>query len=224
MKFKRMTVYGNPFIGVYARSNDLITIVGKSVIDSFKNVGEILDTKVIGLNIGESDILGILSVMNNHGMIVPRLTTEEEMETLKSIARENGMNLMVLEGKYTAVGNNIVANDNGCIINPKIKRMEKEIEDTLDVEVVAAKVGGYGTPGSVILATNKGFVANPCVAENMDDVELIKSILKVDGGVGTANDGVPFISICGIANKNGIVVGETTTGYELGRLLECLEG
>jgi translation initiation factor 6 (eIF-6) len=39
----------------------------------------------------------------------------------------------------------------------------------------------------------------------------------------TANTGSPAIGLSAVANSKGIIVGESTTGYELNRMLESLE-
>ena len=53
----------------------------------------------------------------------------------------------------------------------------------------------------------------------MDD---IKSILKVPGNKGTVNTGTGFVSFGAKANRNGYIVGEATTAFEMGRIEEAL--
>lgn len=212
----RATIYGDPFIGLYARTNDEITIVS-NIPEKFAMALAQLKTVLIKTPIADSILTGLYVVMNNNGIVVPQFISNEEIAKLK----ETKLNVTKIKSKLCALGNNIVANNHAAIANPRFERAAiKQIEDALGVEVIKMTLAGFATPGTVVLATSRGFVAHPATKE--EELRRLSEILKVDGGIATANCGVPFPAISVIANSNGLVVGEQTTGWELGRLRECL--
>lgn len=217
---EKATVFGNPFIGIYGRTNDSLTLIGKTLPDKFERYLERFGTSVMRLTLGDSDLIGIYSAANNRGIVVSATATDEELAELRRIAGD-GMAVERLESKFTAVGNNIATNDRGTIINPHLPADDiRRITDALDTEVERLTIAGYATVGAALLATGNGFVAHPGAAPA--EISRISSILKVDGGVGTANGGVPFVPLAVIANRRSFIGGELTTGYELHRLAECL--
>lgn len=56
-----------------------------------------------------------------------------------------------------------------------------------------------------------------------EEKDYIENILKVKTTRTTANTGSLSIGISAIANSNGILAGDSTTGFELARLIETLE-
>lgn len=217
---ERITIYGNSFIGLYGRTNDRYTLVGRTVPEKFEKYAGTFGTEIVRVSLGDSDLIGVFSAANNNGIVVSAVTTDEELAELKRLVG-SGMAVGRLESKFTAVGNNIAVNDNGAIVNPRMPDGDiKIIADVLGVEVVKASVAGYATAGAALLAANAGFIAHPGASE--EELGRISDILKVRGGIGTANGGVPFVPLAVIANRRGFLSGELTTGYELHRLAECL--
>jgi len=76
------------------------------------------------------------------------------------------------------------------------------------------------TVGSAGIVTNKGCLLHRDASG--DEIKIVEQILKVNVGIGTANFGSPFVGSCMIANSHGAVVGESTTGAEITRLMETL--
>jgi len=213
-------VTGNPFIGLFAKTNDNITFVGNGASDRFIKHVDVLKTEIVRISVGASDLIGIYSVMNNKGILISSIIEEEEIKAVIG-PKSNGTNIAVLDTKKNAIGNNVVANDYGAIVNPDFGADEiSRIKDILGVEVVKSTIAGYKTVGSVTIATNSGFMVHPKASH--EELEMISSLFHVQGGIGTANTGIPFIGISVIANKNGFVIGEATTGYESGRINDCL--
>lgn len=214
-------MYGNPFIGIFSKTNDNITLVGKNISEKFIQNLDVLKTDIIKISVLDSNIIGFYTIINNKGILVSHLASEDEIRSIKNAGNNLGLGFGVIKSKQNAIGNNIVANDFGAIVTQDIEESEiREIKDVLDVEVVKSTVAGYKTVGAVVVATNKGFIAHP--KSSKEELNLMSSLFHVDGGIGTANVGVPFPGISIIANKNGFVVGELTTGYESGRINDCL--
>jgi len=224
-RFGKFTFYGNPFIGFYARTNNDTTLIGVSAPDKFTRMSDLLGTKTIKTTFAESPLIGIYCVMNSNGIIISEVAEDWEVNLLKKSLKEAGSDINVLKMKtnFTALGNNIALNDSGALINPDFASdsIAKEISDVLQVDIEARTIAGYKTVGAAVAATNKGFIAHPHITE--EEMEALKSLFKVDGGVGTANGGTPFVSLGIVANDKSVVFGDLTTGFELHRIEESLD-
>jgi translation initiation factor 6 len=217
----KASMYGNPFIGIFSKTNDALSLIGKNVSDKFIQNLEVLKTDIIKISVLDGNIIGFYAILNNKGILVSHLASEDEIGLIKKAGNNLGLGFGVIKSKQNAIGNNIAANDFGAIVNSDIEGPEiREIKDVLDVEVVKSTVAGYKTVGAVVVATNKGFIAHP--KSSKEELDLMSSLFHVDGGIGTANTGVPFLGISIVANKNGFIVGDLTTGYESGRINDCL--
>jgi len=208
---------GNPFLGIFAKTNDSITLLPKNSSEKFKKIcSEVLNTRVVTASVSNSNLIGLFSAMNSNGIVLPASVYEYELKELK----EAGLNAAVVGDKSSAFGNNILANDSACLVNPAMGRKSlKSIADCLGVEVVKGTVGGYKTVGVSAVVTNRGMLAKTSVTD--EELVSLESIFKVKGAVGTANMGVPFVGLCMLANKHGFVAGELTSGYELNRIDEA---
>lgn len=210
--------FGNPWIGMFIRTNDEITMLP---IDSMDKLGDMvrerLKTEVVKVGIADSNLLGVYVAMNSNGAILPNVAREEEIALLKKA----GLNVYISKDLHNANGNNIAANDLGGIINPYVERAEAAaIGDVLGVELVPMTVAGFSTVGSACVATNTGFLAHYRSGE--DDLARLRDALKVQGSKGTVNTGTGFVAYGAVVNSNGYVVGEDTTAFEIGRLEEAL--
>jgi len=216
---RKTTYFGNPWVGMFVKTNDEITVLP---VDSMKKldavVEENLKTEIVRVSAADSNLLGIYFAMNSNGIVLPNVMREDEI----AVVRKCGLNVYVSRDKHNAHGNNIAVNDKGGIINPNISRKEvKAMEDVFGVELVSMGVAGYTTVGSSCIATNTGFLAHYRIGE--DEMKEIKDALKVRGNKGTANTGTGFVSYGIVVNKNGYIAGENTTAFELGRLEEALD-
>lgn len=215
---RKITYYGSSWIGMFVKTNDSVTMLP---IDSMKKVDEAvqesLKTEIIKLGMSDSNLLGVYVAMNSNGVILPNIAREEEI----ALVKKAGLNVYVSKDKHNANGNNIAVNDKGGVINPNIEPHEaKAMSDVLGVELVPMGIAGYTTVGSACIATNGGFLAN--YKANEKELADLKDALKVYGNRGTINTGTGFVSYGAIVNKNGYIIGEDTTPFEVGRLEEAL--
>src|SRR5208283_3298388 len=211
---RQVSYFGNPWLGMFISTNDMHTLVP---IDSMKKVedaiNEGLRTEILKVSAGDSNLLGIYMAMNSNGIVLPNIMRDEEVD----IIRGTKLNILISKEKNNAHGNNIAVNNKGGIINPNISHEErKKMEDALGVELVPMTVAGYSTLGSLCLATDSGFLTHFRASD--DEMADIKSILKVPGNKGTVNTGTGFVSFGARANRNGYIVGEATTAFEMGRI------
>jgi len=208
---------GNPYIGVYCVSNESFSLVPLDASKSLINdIAEGLEVKVIRASIGGTNILGSLIAVNSYGCIVSSMATEKEIEVIGKL-----IPVTRLEDKLNAAGNNILVNDSGALVNPRMsKKSVKKIEETLQVEVIQSSVAGINTVGSACVVTNKGVLCHPKTSE--EELEMLRSIFKVPASIGTLNYGVALVGACIIANSKGAAVGSRSTPIELGRVEDSL--
>ncbi|HIP84002.1 MAG TPA: translation initiation factor IF-6 [Methanothermococcus okinawensis] len=216
---------GIPTLGVLSLATDLFGLFPHFVEErDLERYSRILDVPVKALNIGNSSLIGSLSVANSYGIVLPPLTSKEEIEILKGFLKENNIDVVVekVEGKNTAFGNLIATNDRGCVISSEVRDCRKEIEDILNVEVVSRDVAGLSTVGSNLVVTNRGGLIHPNASD--EEIEELKNIFKIDIlERGTANKGNPSVGACIVANSRGAIVGGDTTGPEMLKIEEALD-
>lgn len=215
----RLVAYNkNPNIGIIGRANDKTVVLPFSCPKNFASmVSRDLGVEVIHTNVAGTFLVGAMIAMNNHGMVVPRSVYESEMKRMSKL----NINIEVIEDRLTALGNLILANDNGAIVSRLFsKKAIKDIEDILGCEAVQGEICGFKTVGSVGIATSKGALVHPMV--NNEELELIRDVLKVEVDIGTVNRGVGFVRTGIIVNTKGLLVGNETTGPEINRIEDSL--
>ena len=219
MGIAKMSLYGNDFIGAFSVSNENLTLVGGSPGGSGETIiKENLKTRIVETLLNGSDLLGIYSVLNSRALILPEMAYKSEVDRLKN--ELPGIEISVFSSNLNALRNNILANDKLAIINPRYTTEEtKLIEELLGVEAVKMSIGGYETVGANNILTNKGIVINNRVSE--DEESSLKDLFK-NVSQSTGNMGSLSIGLCTIANSNGIVAGNATTGYELANMTDGL--
>lgn len=211
---QRFDIDGNPNLGVSILAKDNVAIISPRLQDSYvKTIEETLDVPIIKTPICGSNLAGALMAGNTKSLLVSEYAYDHELNTI----REHGIEVNVIPGSLTAIGNVIVANDNGAIVNPKLSSEAQEIiKDSLDVEVVSTTIAGLDIVGSAVAATNKGALVHPDASD--EELDLVEDVLGVPTEIGTVNRGVKLVGACIIANSNGVIVGEKTTGPELARI------
>ena len=208
---------GNPFVGIFAVTNDSTTFLPPDADKRFeKIVGTVLKTKVVKGIVCNSPLLGVFSCMNSTGVVLPETVYRDEVEFFKKHFEQVG----VITG-YTAIGNLLTCNDKGCVVSPLFSRKAiKVIGQTLGVKCTVMRLAGLDTTGSSVIATNKGLLTNPNITEK--EMAKLEEVLQVKGGAGTLNYGNPFVKAGILGNSAGAIVGSTTTPFEMGQLDEAL--
>ncbi|MFH1285346.1 MAG: translation initiation factor IF-6 [Candidatus Micrarchaeota archaeon] len=218
MAVRKISEYGNSFIGLYGATNDKVTLVSRGASEALVNAcSAVLGTDVVKFGIGASGLIGIFAAMNSNGIVLPGLVSARELGELDKL----GVKYAVIRGRLTALGNNVVANSNGALVNPRMSRQSIEkIGACLGVDVYQSAVAGHETVGAVCVATDKGFLVHNDASE--EDVSFLEKVFGVQGNIGTINMGVPFVKLGMIANSKGYLIGEATSGFEAARVDEAL--
>lgn len=215
---RRANLNGNPNLGVAISATDKVAIVPSNLSEAMEHlIKDALEVPVIKTPINGSNLAGALAVGNSNGFIVSPYAFDSEIEAIK----EFDMEVERIPDKFTAVGNIVLANDFGAIVNPLLSDESlKIIKDVLDVEVERGSIAKSKIAGSVAVATNKGILTHPSATE--DELAFVEGVMKTPADVGTVNNGIMLVGACTVANSSGVVAGLNTTGPELARIEEAL--
>jgi translation initiation factor 6 len=208
---------GTPNIGIYASVNESLSLVAANTAPGFvDDIETVLGVETILTTVSGAFVIGSLVRMNSNGAVVSGLIESAELARIKEKIR-----VIVLPDKVNAAGNNILANDNGAIINPELgARAEKKIADVLGVEVVRSAIAGYGTVGSACVATNRGCLCN--VDATAEDIALLEDVLGVEVKKGSVNHGSKQVGAGILCNSKGALIGDDTTPIEMGKIEDGL--
>jgi translation initiation factor 6 len=206
-------VYKSPNIGLFIKANDRIIVIpfGFAETKITKLTHYLQIEEKIFASIASTRLIGPMTVMNNNGILLPSIASDEEVCILK---QASGLNVERLKSKFTAIGNLISTNDNGALVSPLLNSdINQQVRDVLGVPVNSITVGGFIQTGSMIVATNIGAAIHPRATE--EEVKIISESLQVQVEPATVNGGVPFLSSGIVANSKSVIVGSLTSGPEL---------
>ena len=214
---KKLEFNGNPFLGVFCKSNDKTAFIQQSLPKkTHKLIEEALNVQIIELSISGGTIIGSLMAMNSHGAIITNYIKKQEIKIIEKHMSE----VQILDDKLNAAGNNILVNDNGALVHPEIKNLGN-IEKALNVPIQQGSISSIETVGMAAVATNKGLLCHPKVTN--EEKKILESVFKVPVSTGTVCHGMPYIGAGVVANSYGAITGTYTTGIELGRIEEGLD-
>jgi translation initiation factor 6 len=212
--------FGTAEVGLFATATDRLCIVPPQIKPRhLKLIEKALETDIIKTTIAGSFLIGPLVAGNSNGLVISCMVLDEELEKVRSSIRDS--NILVLESRYTAVGNLILANDRAALVSSYFNKREvKLIQDTLGVEVIQGTIANRPYVGSIAVVTNNGGIIH---VQASREEEKLSEFFKVEFIPGTVNDGVPFVRSGIIANSKGAIVGARTTGPELMTLSRALK-
>ena len=206
-------VYKSPNIGLFIKANDRTMMIPFGFAETkITKLTHFLQTdKKIFVSVAGTRLIGPMTVMNNNGILLPSIASDEEIDVLR---QASGLNVERLKSKFTAIGNLISSNDNGALVSPLLDgEVNQQVKDVLGVPVNSITVGGFIQTGSMIVATNTGAAIHPKATE--EEIKIISESLQVQVEPATVNGGVPFLSSGIIANSKSVIVGSLTSGPEL---------
>jgi len=176
-----------------------------------EKLAKYLDVDILYTSIANTRLIGILSVMNNNGILLPKTAYQEEYDLLK---KETDLEVGVLDSKFTALGNVICANDKGAVVSPWLSDKDcQTIKNILEVEVIQKRIAGFNQTGVVLVANNTGAAIHPEADE--EDMKTFANLLGVKIEQVSINNGTPYVSSGILANNHALVVGSLTTGPEI---------
>jgi translation initiation factor 6 len=216
----RASFAGSSHIGVFARStNDTLLVRRDAEEELVAEMANELQVDTVSTTIAGSGTVGALAVGNENGFVVSGRAADREVEQLAETAERP---VTELPGRINAAGNVILVNDYGAYVHPDLKReATTTIRDALEVPVERGDIADVRTVGTAAVATNEGVLCHPKAREA--ELEAIEDTLDVRADIGTINYGAPLVGSGLLANDHGFIVGEDTTGPELGRIEDALD-
>lgn len=212
--------FGTAEVGLFATATEELCIVPPQLKPRQKKlIEDVLGVEVVPTTLAGSFLVAPMATGNSNGLIISMMALEEEVDAIRK--RMGDLNILVLQSKYTAVGNLILANDKAALVSPLFKKGEvAKIRDALGVEVVQGKIAGRPYVGSLAVVTNEGGLVHTDASE--EEERWLSEVFRVEVVAGTVNDGVPFVRSGIIANSRGAIIGSMTTGPELMNISRAL--
>lgn len=217
----RASFAGSSYVGVFSRATDDVLLVRPDVDDELRDdLADELDVDTaLATTVGGSNTVGALATGNENGLLVSSRAREREKETIEEAT---GLPVHELPGKINAAGNVVLANDYGAYVHPDLPRDAiQSVKDALEVPVLRGELGEVRTVGTAAVVNNTGALCHPKSREA--ELEELEDHLDVHADLGTINYGAPLVGSGLVANDDGYVVGEDTTGPELGRIEDALD-
>jgi translation initiation factor 6 len=215
----RAAFSGSSYVGVFARATDECLLVRPDIEESVTDdCGDELDVSVVPTTVGGSGTVGALATGNSNGILVSARVRDRERET---ITEATDLPVTELPGRINAAGNVVLANDTGAFVHPDLSREAVQaIKDGLGVPVERGDIAGVQTVGTAAVATNRGVLCHPKSTDS--ELDVLEDVLGVPADIGTINYGAPLVGSGLLANDSGYIVGEDTSGPELGRIDSAL--
>ncbi|RLG82173.1 MAG: translation initiation factor IF-6 [Thermoprotei archaeon] len=219
MPLDRLRIFGTPNIGVFMFVNNKVALVPSGVEAQVKRkVADTLSVEVVEARVAASPLLGVFLTGNDRAILAPRIIRDEELNHLLEI----GLNVKVVDMKYTALGNLVLANNKAAIFYPYLEEdVVRTLSSHLGVErFTQGVIAKLPTVGSAAVITDRGGVVHPDAED--EELERLSKHFGVSLDIGTVNFGVAFIKTGLVANNYGVLVGERTTGPEIMRITRAL--
>ena len=215
----RTAFVGSAYVGVFAAATDSCVLIRPDVDDELAaEVEDELEVSVLQTTVGGSSTVGALVTGNENGVLVSSRVLEYERDRLEDVI---DVPITELPGSINAAGNVVLANDYGAYVHADLSREAvTAVKEALDVPVTRGDLAGVRTVGTAAVTTNAGVLCHPKATDA--ELDVLEEVLDVRADVGTINYGAPLVGSGLIATDDGYIVGENTTGPELGRIEDAL--
>lgn len=208
MEIERYNYRGDTNVGFYATATNSYTVLPQNFDRKEYMPGKTVRTRIAGTN-----LVGLFTAGNSNCLLLPESVKDRELEKVK----ESGIEYHVLESVENALGNVILANDTGALISEEMADYREEIAEVLGVEVETGSMAGISNPGVCGVANSNGALIHRDASEQ--EAENVKNVLGVEKvDIGTINTGSPYLGSGMVLNDSFALVGENTTGPEIGRI------
>ena len=204
---------------MYATATDDVVLVRPDTDDDrVSDIAQELDVTAVQTTVGGAGTVGVLATGNENGLLVSERVFDVEVERIEEAT---DLPVHTLPDRINAAGNVVLANDYGAYVHPDLSREAvQRVKDGLDVPVERGDLAGVRTVGMAAVGTNEGVLCHPQSTDA--ELDAVEATLDVRADVGTINFGGPLVGSGLLANDAGYVVGEDTTGPELGRIEDAL--
>ncbi|MBI1970319.1 translation initiation factor IF-6 [Candidatus Woesearchaeota archaeon] len=212
-------ILGNPQVGLYGFANDHFCLVGKDLPEAqAKKIEEALHVPVYQITLCGTSLIGVFCAGNNNRIVLPDLLFDDEREELD----RHRIPYTIIKTKLTAMGNNILCNDHGAIVNPEYSAdVKKLIRKALNVRVVPGTIADHPTVGSCGVENNNAAFLHKEITE--EELQLVEDVLGVPCETGTVNLSSPYTGAGVLCNSFGMVIGDHSGGPEITYVDDALQ-
>jgi len=204
-------------VGVFARLTNSYCLTAMGGSENFNSIFEAELSQhipVIHASVGNTRIVGRVTVGNRHGLLVPSITTDQELQHLRNHLPED-VKVQKVEERLSALGNCVVCNDYVALVHTDLDRETEEvIADVLKVDVFRATIAQNVLVGSYCVLTNQGGLVH--ARTPMSDMEELSQLIQIPMVAGTVNRGSDVIGAGVVANDWAAFCGMDTTATEIG--------
>jgi len=218
MKLYRTNLQGNPNVGLYGFCTDSYCLLAPEFTEEqVKTIEKVLRVPVHQLRIAKTSLLGALLAGNSKMLLVPNIVFPDELAVLDKL----NIKYTIIPSKLTALGNNILCNDKGALVNPEYSAdVKKIIRQALDVKLHPSMMADAEVTGACAVHNKAGLVLHAFAEKNQ--IEEVESLLELKSIPGTVNFGSPYVHSGVFANSNGMVIGDRSTALEIENIYEAL--
>jgi translation initiation factor 6 len=208
---------GNPNVGLYAYATDDYCLIGPELQEYKEEIADALQVPVHIHTIAGTGLLGVFLAGNSKTLLVPQIAFDHEIAALQEYS-----DVKIFETLHTALGNNLVINDHGCLAGPMFEEEEHEVlNKLLDIPVRQFAIADIEVVGSAIVINSFGGVIHRDA--NQFEIDMAQDTLKLtELYPGTANLGSPYVRSGIFANTHGFVIGKNSGGPEITNADEAL--
>jgi len=158
--------------------------------------------------------VGRVTVGNKNGLLVPSITTDNELTHLRNSLPES-VKVTKVEERLSALGNCIACNDYVALVHTDLDRETEEvIADVLGVDVFRATIAQNVLVGSFAVLTNQGGLVH--ARTPLTDMEELSQLIQIPITAGTVNRGSDVVGAGVVANDWSAFCGMDTTATEIG--------
>jgi translation initiation factor 6 len=209
---------GNPNVGLYGYCTNSYCLVGMEVPESkLHHIREALKVSVHRITLCGTSLIGVFAAGNSNMLLLPEIAFDYELKRLDHL----GIRHKVIHTHLTALGNNLLCNDKGCVASPEFNAETlKMIGHALGVEVKTGRIAGLETVGSLAALNSRGCAAHRDVTRT--EKSHIQRILGVKCHESTVNMGSPYIRSGLLCNDHGFIIGDWSSGPEIVNIEEEL--
>mmetsp|Transcript_27170 Transcript_27170/g.65381 ORF Transcript_27170/g.65381 Transcript_27170/m.65381 type:complete len:246 (-) Transcript_27170:196-933(-) len=204
-------------IGVWARLTNSYCVVAHQGSEKFYSDFQKQLRKhipVVHASVGGTRMVGRCMVGNKNGLLVPSITTDNELQYIRN-ALPDEVKIQRVDERFSALGNCIACNDYVAICHQDLdKETEEIIQDVLGVECFRTSVAGNVLVGSYSILTNQGGIVS--AKTTVEEMEELSQLLQLPLTAGTVNRGSEMVGAGICANDWACFVGTDTTATELG--------
>jgi len=211
MHVSKLDFDSNPNVGLYAFANDQFCLVGKGINKKATELlKKVLDVPIHSISICGTSLIGVFIAGNNDKILVPSIAFDDELKELDKLK----IKYDIIDTKLTALGNNILCNGKGCIVNPEFKtKAIKQISDALGVPTIKGTIAGFEIVGACAALNDKGCVIHRDIISK--EIDTVEKILGIECTNGTINMGSPYLKSGVISNSKGFIIGNISSGPEI---------